>query len=121
MRRRLWHAAARFRLRPLHFGEWLALGGDTLEVRKFQPLFCACSRSAEMNGYTAAVLREQYLHTAMSPHFQLLPHLFGYASQSGLLAPQPRAVYPQSHPLVMQLVAAEDLAPLATPMLIEDG
>ncbi|CDQ67079.1 unnamed protein product [Oncorhynchus mykiss] len=40
---------------------------------------------------------------------------------SGLLAPQPRSLYPQSHPLVMQLVAAEDLTPLATPMLIEDG
>lgn len=73
-----------------------------------------------MNGYTAA-LRESYISTSMPPHYQLLPHLFGYANQSGLLAPQPRTIYPQSHPLVMQLVAAEDLAPLATPMLIEDG
>lgn len=80
----------------------------------------AFSRSAEMNGYTAA-LRDQYINTSMSPHYQLLPHLFSYATQSGLLAPQPRTIYPQSHPLVMQLVAAEDLAPLATPMLIEDG
>ncbi|TNM90259.1 hypothetical protein fugu_004493 [Takifugu bimaculatus] len=78
------------------------------------------TRSVEMNGYTAA-LRDQYINTSMSPHYQLLPHLFSYAAQSGLLAPQPRAIYPQSHPLVMQLIAAEDLAPLATPMLIEDG
>lgn len=83
---------------------------------------CACSssRSVEMNGYTAA-LREQYINTSMSTHYQILPHLFSYAAQSGLLAPQPRSLYPQSHPLVLQLVAAEDLAPLATPMLIEDG
>lgn len=73
-----------------------------------------------MNGYTAA-LRDQYINTSMSTHYQLLPHLFSYAAQSGLLAHQPRSLYPQSHPLVLQLVAAEDLAPLATPMLIEDG
>ncbi|XP_040898887.1 nuclear receptor subfamily 6 group A member 1-A-like isoform X1 [Toxotes jaculatrix] len=78
------------------------------------------NRSVEMNGYTAA-LRDQYINTSMSTHYQLLPHLFSYAAQSGLLAPQPRSLYPQSHPLVLQLVAAEDLAPLATPMLIEDG
>lgn len=74
----------------------------------------------EMNGYTAA-LRDQYINTSMSSHYQLLPHLFSYAAQSGLLAPQPHAIYPQSQPLVMQLIAAEDLSPLATPMLIEDG
>lgn len=78
------------------------------------------SRSAEMNGYTAA-LRDQYINTSMSTHYHLLPHLFSYAAQSGLLTPQPRSLYPQSHPLVLQLVAAEDLAPLTTPMLIEDG
>ncbi|XP_055080300.1 nuclear receptor subfamily 6 group A member 1-A isoform X1 [Periophthalmus magnuspinnatus] len=82
------------------------------------------NRSVEMNGYTAA-LRDQYINTSMPTHYQLLPHLFSYAAQSGLLAPQPRGggvgVYPQSHPLVLQLVAAEDLSPLATPMLIEDG
>uniref|UniRef100_A0A674PD62 Nuclear receptor subfamily 6, group A, member 1a n=1 Tax=Takifugu rubripes TaxID=31033 RepID=A0A674PD62_TAKRU len=69
----------------------------------------------------ASTLSDQYINTSMSPHYQLLPHLFSYAAQSGLLAPQPLAIYPQSHPLVMQLIAAEDLAPLATPMLIEDG
>ncbi|XP_065818018.1 nuclear receptor subfamily 6 group A member 1-A [Labrus bergylta] len=78
------------------------------------------NRSVEWNGYTAA-LRDQYINTSMSTHYQLLPHLFTYPAQSGLLAPQPRSIYPQSHPLVLQLVAAEDLAPLATPMLIEDG
>ncbi|KAF7653024.1 hypothetical protein LDENG_00087870, partial [Lucifuga dentata] len=77
------------------------------------------NRSVEMNGYTAA-LRDQYINTSMPTHYQLLPHLFSYAAQSGLLAPQPRSLYPQSHPLVLQLVAAEDLAPLSTPMLIED-
>ncbi|KAG7256414.1 hypothetical protein CRUP_024969 [Coryphaenoides rupestris] len=78
-------------------------------------------RSGEMTSYTAAALREQYINTSMSSHYQLLPHLFSYAAQSGLLTPQPRSLYPQSHPLVLQLVAAEDLSPLATPMLIEDG
>ena len=78
------------------------------------------SRSVEINGYTAA-LRDQYINTSMSTPYQLLPHLFSYAAQSGLLAPQPRSLDPRSHPLVLQLVAAEDLAPLATPMLIEDG
>ncbi|CAL8328690.1 unnamed protein product [Arctogadus glacialis] len=79
------------------------------------------NRSGEMTGYTAAALREQYINTSMSTHYQLLPHLFSYAAQSGLLTPQPRSLYPQSHPMVLQLVAAEDLSPLATPMLIEDG
>ncbi|KAG7280028.1 hypothetical protein CRUP_013575 [Coryphaenoides rupestris] len=79
------------------------------------------NRSGEMTSYTAAALREQYINTSMSSHYQLLPHLFSYAAQSGLLTPQPRSLYPQSHPLVLQLVAAEDLSPLATPMLIEDG
>lgn len=80
---------------------------------------CASSRSAEMNGYTAA-LRDQYINTSMPTHYQLLPHLFSYAAQSGLLASQPRNLYSQPHPLVQQLVAAEELAPLTTPMLIEE-
>ncbi|XP_035236002.1 nuclear receptor subfamily 6 group A member 1-A isoform X1 [Anguilla rostrata] len=78
------------------------------------------NRSLEMNGYTAA-LRDQYMGTPVSSHYQFLPHLFSYAAQSGLLPPQPRGLYPQSQTLISQLVAAEDLAPLATPMLIEDG
>lgn len=83
-------------------------------------LLCLRSRSLEMNGYTAA-LRDQYMGTPVPSHYQFLPHLFGYAAQSGLLPPQPRGLYPQSQTLISQLVAAEDLAPLATPMLIEDG
>ncbi|XP_050972598.1 nuclear receptor subfamily 6 group A member 1-A isoform X1 [Labeo rohita] len=71
------------------------------------------NRSVELNGYTAA-LREQYIGNAMAQHYQFLPHLFGYAAQ-------PRSLYPQSHTLISQLVAAEELAPLGTPMLIEDG
>ncbi len=71
------------------------------------------SRSVELNGYTAA-LREQYIGSAMAQHYQFLPHLFGYTAQ-------PRSLYPQSHTLISQLVAAEELAPLGTPMLIEDG
>ncbi|TTM20203.1 Nuclear receptor subfamily 6 group A member 1-A [Bagarius yarrelli] len=51
---------------------------------------------------------------AVAQHYQFLPHLFGYAAQ-------PRSLYPQSHTLISQLVAAEELAPLGTPMLIEDG
>ncbi|ROI74382.1 Nuclear receptor subfamily 6 group A member 1-A [Anabarilius grahami] len=71
------------------------------------------NRSVELNGYTAA-LREQYIGSAMAQHYQFLPHLFGYTAQ-------PRSLYPQSHTLISQLVAAEELAPLGTPMLIEDG
>ncbi|KAJ8388771.1 hypothetical protein AAFF_G00130040 [Aldrovandia affinis] len=78
------------------------------------------NRSLEMNGYTAA-LRDQYMGTPVSSHYQFLPHLFSYATQSGLMPPQPRGLYPQSQTLISQLVAAEDLAPLGTPMLIEDG
>lgn len=84
-------------------------------------VFSLSSRSVELNGGYTAALRDQYMNTPMNTPYQLLPHLFSYHAQSGLLPPQPRSLYPQSHPLVMQLVAAEDLAPLATPMLIEDG
>ncbi|CAB1319591.1 unnamed protein product [Coregonus sp. 'balchen'] len=99
-------------------------GGRNKSIGPVQCLtivFSLSSRSIEMNGgYTAAV-RDQYINTPMNTPYQLLPHLFSYAAQSGLLAPQPCSLYPQSHPLVLQLVAAEDLTPLATPMLIEDG
>lgn len=66
-----------------------------------------------MNGYTTA-FREQYISNTMTTHYQFLPHLFSYATQ-------PRSLYPQSHTLISQLVAAEELAPLGTPMLIEEG
>ncbi|XP_072344534.1 nuclear receptor subfamily 6 group A member 1 isoform X1 [Scyliorhinus torazame] len=77
------------------------------------------SRSMELNGYTA--LRDQFMGTPVTAHYQYLPHLFSYAAHSGLLPPQPRNLDPQSHTLVSQLVGAEDLEPLGTPMLIEDG
>ncbi|TRZ17251.1 hypothetical protein HGM15179_009847 [Zosterops borbonicus] len=77
------------------------------------------SRSVELNGFTA--LRDQYLGTPVSTHYQYLPHLFSYSAHSALVAPQPRSLDPQSHGLISQLVCAEDLEPLGTPMLIEDG
>lgn len=73
----------------------------------------------ELNGFAA--LRDQYLGTPVSTHYQYLPHLFSYSAHSALLAPQPRSLEPQSHSLISQLLCAEDLEPLGTPMLIEDG
>ncbi|KAK1155669.1 nuclear receptor subfamily 6 group A member 1-like [Acipenser oxyrinchus oxyrinchus] len=78
------------------------------------------SRSVELNGYTTA-LRDQYIGMPVSSHYQYLPHLLSYAAQSGLLPQQSRSLDPQSQSLVTQLVASEDLEPLCTPMLIEDG
>lgn len=72
-----------------------------------------------MNSYTATY-RDQYVGTPVSSHYKFLPHLFGYA-QSVLRPTLARSLYSQSQTLVSQLVAAEDLAPLGTPMLIEDG
>uniref|UniRef100_A0A8C7U8B8 Nuclear receptor subfamily 6 group A member 1 n=1 Tax=Oncorhynchus mykiss TaxID=8022 RepID=A0A8C7U8B8_ONCMY len=77
------------------------------------------SKSLEMNSYTATY-RDQYVGTPVSSHYKFLPHLFGYA-QSVLRPTLARSLYSQSQTLVSQLVAAEDLAPLGTPMLIEDG
>ncbi|MGH0124456.1 UNVERIFIED_CONTAM: hypothetical protein FKN15_018776 [Acipenser sinensis] len=57
----------------------------------------------------------------VSSHYQYLPHLLSYAAQSVLLPQQSRSLDPQSQSLVTQLVASEDLEPLCTPMLIEDG
>lgn len=81
--------------------------------------FSFSSRSVELNGFAA--LRDQYLGTPVSTHYQYLPHLFSYSAHSALVAPQPRSLDPQSHSLISQLVCAEDLEPLGTPMLIEDG
>ncbi|MGH0114648.1 UNVERIFIED_CONTAM: hypothetical protein FKN15_031790 [Acipenser sinensis] len=78
------------------------------------------SRSVELNGYTTA-LRDQYIGMPVSSHYQYLPHLLSYAAQSGLLPQKSRSLDPQSQSLVTQLVASEDLDPLCTPMLIEDG
>lgn len=73
----------------------------------------------ELNGFAA--LRDQYLGTPVSTHYQYLPHLFSYSAHSALVPPQTRSLDPQSHSLITQLVCAEDLEPLGTPMLIEDG
>lgn len=81
--------------------------------------FSFSSRSVELNGFAA--LRDQYLGTPVSTHYQYLPHLFSYSAHSALVAPQPRSLEPQSHGLISQLLCAEDLEPLSTPMLIEDG
>ncbi|XP_061460095.1 nuclear receptor subfamily 6 group A member 1 isoform X4 [Rhineura floridana] len=78
------------------------------------------SRSVELNGFTA--LRDQYMGTPVSAPYQYLPHLLSCPAHSALLPPQPRSLDPQSHGLLIsQLVSAEDLEPLGTPMLIEDG
>ncbi|XP_066568995.1 nuclear receptor subfamily 6 group A member 1-A isoform X3 [Amia ocellicauda] len=95
-------------------------GNGVSEGNQPSPASTLSSRSVEMNGYTTA-LRDQYIGTPMSSHYQFLPHLYSYAAQSGLLPPQARSLYPQSQTLISQLVAAEDLEPLGTPMLIEDG
>ncbi|KAK7799565.1 hypothetical protein U0070_016526 [Myodes glareolus] len=44
-----------------------------------------------------------------------------YSGHSPLLPPQARSLDPQSYSLIHQLMSAEDLEPLGTPMLIEDG
>nr|XP_045373506.1 nuclear receptor subfamily 6 group A member 1 isoform X1 [Camelus bactrianus] len=77
------------------------------------------SRSVELNGFVA--FRDQYMGTSVPPHYQYIPHLFSYPAHSPLLPPQARSLDPQSYSLIHQLVSAEDLEPLGTPMLIEDG
>ncbi|KAM3912381.1 nuclear receptor subfamily 6 group A member 1 isoform 1-T1 [Leptodactylus fuscus] len=77
------------------------------------------SRSMELNGF--ASLRDQYLGTPGPTHYQYLPHLFSYSTHSALIPSQPRSLDPQSHTLINQLLAAEDVEPLNTPMLIEEG
>ncbi|XP_074187102.1 nuclear receptor subfamily 6 group A member 1 isoform X6 [Rhinolophus sinicus] len=77
------------------------------------------SRSVELNGFMA--FREQYMGVSVPPHYQYIPHLFNYSAHSPLLPPQARSLDPQSYSLIHQLVSAEDLEPLGTPMLIEDG
>ncbi|XP_077000754.1 nuclear receptor subfamily 6 group A member 1 isoform X2 [Tamandua tetradactyla] len=77
------------------------------------------SRSVELNGFMA--FREQYMGMSVPPHYQYIPHLFSFSGHSPLLPPQARSLDPQSYSLIHQLVSAEDLEPLGTPMLIEDG
>ncbi|KAF4797732.1 Nuclear receptor subfamily 6 group A member 1 [Turdus rufiventris] len=94
-------------------------GNGVSESNQPSPVSTPSSRSVELNGFAA--LRDQYLGTPVSTHYQYLPHLFSYSAHSALLAPQPRSLEPQSHSLISQLLCAEDLEPLGTPMLIEDG
>lgn len=77
------------------------------------------SRSVELNGFMA--FRDQYMGMSVPPHYQYIPHLFSYSGHSPLLPPQARSLDPQSYSLIHQLMSAEDLEPLGTPMLIEDG
>ncbi|KAG2469890.1 NR6A1 protein, partial [Polypterus senegalus] len=95
-------------------------GNGVSEANQPSPVSTLSSRSLEMNGYSTA-LRDQYIGTQLSSHYQYLPHIFNYAAQSGLLPPKSRSLDPQSQTLITQLVAAEDLEPLGTPMLIEEG
>lgn len=73
----------------------------------------------ELNGFMA--FRDQYMGMSVPPHYQYIPHLFSYSGHSPLLPPQARSLDPQSYSLIHQLMSAEDLEPLGTPMLIEDG
>ncbi|XP_006016971.2 nuclear receptor subfamily 6 group A member 1 isoform X2 [Alligator sinensis] len=94
-------------------------GNGVSESNQPSPVSTPSSRSVELNGFTA--LRDQYIGTPVSMHYQYLPHLFSYSAHSALMPPQARSLDPQSHSLINQLVSAEDLEPLGTPMLIEDG
>ncbi|KAM6193092.1 nuclear receptor subfamily 6 group A member 1 [Sarcoramphus papa] len=94
-------------------------GNGVSESNQPSPVSTPSSRSVELNGFAA--LRDQYIGTPVSTHYQYLPHLFSYSAHSALMPPQTRSLDPQSHSLINQLVSAEDLEPLGTPMLIEDG
>ncbi|XP_039177523.1 nuclear receptor subfamily 6 group A member 1 isoform X2 [Crotalus tigris] len=95
-------------------------GNGVSESNQPSPVSTPSSRSVEMNGFT--VLRDQYMGTPVSAPYQYLPHLLSCPTHTALLPPQPRTLDPQAHGLLIsQLVSAEDLDPLGTPMLIEDG
>uniref|UniRef100_A0A8C5RX38 Nuclear receptor subfamily 6 group A member 1 n=1 Tax=Laticauda laticaudata TaxID=8630 RepID=A0A8C5RX38_LATLA len=95
-------------------------GNGVSESNQPSPVSTPSSRSMEMNGFT--VLRDQYMGTPVSAPYQYLPHLLSCPTHTALLPPQPRSLDPQAHGLLIsQLVSAEDLEPLGTPMLIEDG
>ncbi|KAM6986791.1 nuclear receptor subfamily 6 group A member 1-A-like [Aplochiton taeniatus] len=79
------------------------------------------SRSLEMNGCPAPY-RDQHAGTPLTPHYQFHPQLHDYRGGQGGPLPSPaRSLYPQSQTLVTQLLAAEDLSALGTPMMIEEG
>ncbi|XP_053523719.1 nuclear receptor subfamily 6 group A member 1 isoform X2 [Artibeus jamaicensis] len=94
-------------------------GNRASESNQPSPGSTLSSRSVELNGFLA--FREQYMGMSVPPHYQYIPHLFNYSAHSPLLPPQARSLDPQSYSLIHQLVSAEDLEPLGTPMLIEDG
>ncbi|XP_037255054.1 nuclear receptor subfamily 6 group A member 1 isoform X2 [Falco rusticolus] len=94
-------------------------GNGVSESNQPSPVSTPSSRSVELNGFAA--LRDQYIGMPVSMHYQYLPHLCSYSAHSALMPPQMRSLDPQSHSLINQLVSAEDLEPLSTPMLIEDG
>ncbi|XP_032089611.1 nuclear receptor subfamily 6 group A member 1 isoform X2 [Thamnophis elegans] len=95
-------------------------GNGVSESNQPSPVSTPSSRSVEMNGFT--VLRDQYMGTPVSAPYQYLPHLLSCPTHTALLPPQPRSLDSQAHGLLIsQLVSAEDLEPLGTPMLIEDG
>nr|XP_034969504.1 nuclear receptor subfamily 6 group A member 1 [Zootoca vivipara] len=95
-------------------------GNGVSESNQPSPVSTPSSRSVELNGFAA--LREQYMGPPAPAPYQYLPHLLGCPAHSALLPPQPRSFDPQAHGLLIsQLVSAEDLEPLGTPMLIEDG
>ncbi|XP_073446818.1 nuclear receptor subfamily 6 group A member 1 isoform X2 [Dendrobates tinctorius] len=77
------------------------------------------SRSLELSGL--ASLQDQYLVNAGPMHYQYLPHLFSCSAHSALIPSQARSIDPQGHALISQLLTAEDMEPLTTPMLIEEG
>ncbi|XP_053138115.1 nuclear receptor subfamily 6 group A member 1 isoform X2 [Hemicordylus capensis] len=95
-------------------------GNGVSESNQPSPVSTPSSRSVELNGFTA--LRDQFIGTPVSAHYQYLPHLLSCPAHSALLPAQPRSLDPQTHGLLIsQLVSAEDMEPLGTPMLIEDG
>ncbi|XP_060269781.1 nuclear receptor subfamily 6 group A member 1 isoform X10 [Ovis aries] len=94
-------------------------GNRASESKQPSPGSTLSSRSMELNGFVA--FRDQYMGMSVPPHYQYIPHLFSYSAHSPLLPPQARSLDPQSYSLIHQLVSAEDLEPLGTPMLIEDG
>ncbi|TKC47826.1 hypothetical protein EI555_007188, partial [Monodon monoceros] len=94
-------------------------GNRASESNQPSPGSTLSSRSVELNGFMA--FRDQYMGMSVPPHYQYIPHLFSYSAHSPLLPPQARSLDPQSYSLIHQLVSAEDLEPLGTPMLIEDG
>uniref|UniRef100_A0A8C5QBX8 Nuclear receptor subfamily 6 group A member 1 n=1 Tax=Leptobrachium leishanense TaxID=445787 RepID=A0A8C5QBX8_9ANUR len=77
------------------------------------------NRSMDLNGFNS--LREQYLGAQSATNYQYLPHLFNFPAHSAMIQSPPRRLDPQSLIIINQLLVAEDMEPLTTPMLLEDG